>query len=85
MRDEQVVLIELGLSRASGTNSITYNVIPGLKSWATFTASLRDEDREPFSHSLQGPRKSLSCWDLGRVSHVRTAGSGPLPHLYCDC
>jgi hypothetical protein len=42
---------EHGLSRAYGTNSFTRNAVPGLKSWAKFRASLRDEDREPFSHS----------------------------------
>jgi hypothetical protein len=52
MRDKQIGSLKQGLSRASGTKSFTRNAVPGLKSWAKFTASLRDEDREASSHSL---------------------------------
>jgi hypothetical protein len=38
--------VKEGVNRASGTRSFTRTDVPGLKSWAIFTASLRDEDRE---------------------------------------
>ena len=34
------------VARASGTKPGTRKAVPGLKSWAKFTASLRDEDRK---------------------------------------
>ena len=52
-RGEQTTALTTGLSRASGTKAFTHNAIPGLKSWAKFTASLRDEDRQAeFAPSL---------------------------------
>jgi len=51
-REGEQWALEQGLSRASGTKWFTGNAVPGLKSWASFKSSLRDEDREPFSNSL---------------------------------
>jgi hypothetical protein len=55
MRGEQISSVERGLSRASGTKSFKPLDVPGLKSWAIFTASLRDEDREPFHKVAEEP------------------------------
>ena len=56
--------VSQGLSRASGTKLFTHKVVPGLKSWAKFTASLRDDEGEPFSHSLPPGRRggTVEVW-----------------------
>jgi hypothetical protein len=57
--------VQRGLNRTSGTKRFTRNAVPGLKSWvkfrATFTASLRDKERERFSHNDRKPFSQSDC------------------------
>jgi hypothetical protein len=57
------------------------NTVPGLKSWAKFTASLRDEDREPCSHgSLPIVHTPVLFPLFTRFSSHRSHGSLPIVH-----
>jgi len=63
-RGEQTTALTTGLSRASGTKAFTHNAIPGLKSWAKFTASLRDQDRHTVSSVEEFEKRGVGVHDL---------------------